>query len=275
MPGFRVHPSTVLTERLLRAARSSGLGCRLAAFRAARDPPPLAAAPGTKRLTPLQRAGTAALPGLISQLGRGRRGEEGREESRGKLFSGAPDVGRAARRELLLPRKLIIFNPGRRKEGGEGEGLREKRRGEEKRRGRRLGRGGQRRGVGREDGPLRREAAGGSGWGRLGLPPSPPSPALLGPAAALPPQSQLRAARSASPPRARLSGTWRTEGKTRQPRPCPPRALLPTDSTPTCPCPRPCREPWGGGQGVLPRASVGGILGEGGGTWGSLSPTSG
>lgn len=40
---------------------------------------------------------------------------------------GLPSVGRAAQQELLLPRKLIIFNPGRRKEGGEGEGLTEKR----------------------------------------------------------------------------------------------------------------------------------------------------
>lgn len=46
---------------------------------------------------------------------------------------GLPSVGRAAQQELLLPRKLIIFNPGRRKEGGEGEGLREKRRGWQKR----------------------------------------------------------------------------------------------------------------------------------------------
>lgn len=50
---------------------------------------------------------------------------------------GLPSVGRAAQQELRLPRKLIIFNPGRRKEGGEGEGLRKKRglqrRGEERR----------------------------------------------------------------------------------------------------------------------------------------------
>ena len=42
-------------------------------------------------------------------------------------------MGRAAQQELLLPRKLIIFNPGRRKERGEGEGLREKRRGWQRR----------------------------------------------------------------------------------------------------------------------------------------------
>ena len=46
---------------------------------------------------------------------------------------GLPSVGRAAQQELLLPRKLIIFNPGRRKERGEGEGLREKRRGWQRR----------------------------------------------------------------------------------------------------------------------------------------------
>lgn len=72
--------------------------------------------------------------GLISQLaGRGRR-REGLAWNRGKLFSGAPKCGGAAQREPLPPRNLIIFNPGRRKEGGQGEGLRkEERRGRERR----------------------------------------------------------------------------------------------------------------------------------------------
>lgn len=69
---------------------------------------------------------------LISQLeGRGHWGGEGLELRTAESYSqGLPSVGREAQQERLLPRKLIIFNPGRRKEGGEGEVLREKTRGE-------------------------------------------------------------------------------------------------------------------------------------------------
>lgn len=46
---------------------------------------------------------------------------------------GLPSVGRAAQRELPLPRKLIIFNPGRRKEGGPGRTQRKEERKKERR----------------------------------------------------------------------------------------------------------------------------------------------
>ena len=81
---------------------------------------------------------------------------------------GLPSVGRAAQQELLLPRKLIIFNPGRRKERGEGEGLREKRRGWQRRgedgeAGRARGRDGEQERGAREGRAGRGRAGGGSG----------------------------------------------------------------------------------------------------------------
>lgn len=83
---------------------------------------------------------------------------------------GLPSVGRASQQELQLPRKLIIFNLGRRKEGGEGEGLREMRR-EGRREEQRGGGGGRRKGeMGEEDGERggKRKESAGEGRGKPG-----------------------------------------------------------------------------------------------------------
>lgn len=64
-------------------------------------------------------------------------------------------MGRAAQRELPLPRKLIIFNPGRRKEGGPGRTQRKEERKKEKRGEKRWGSQEERKdseGQGREEG---------------------------------------------------------------------------------------------------------------------------
>lgn len=112
-------------------------------------------------------------PRLISQLVGRRWGGGGREEglelrTAESYSQGLPSVGRAAQQELLLPRKLIIFNPGRRKERGEGEGLREKRRGWQRRgedgEGGRAGKGK----VSRRLGPGKAELGGDRQGGRSG-----------------------------------------------------------------------------------------------------------
>lgn len=91
--------------------------------------------PGHEAVNALAASWQSRLPGLlVSRRGGGGVREGGVQWRAAESYSqGLPSVGRAAQRELPLPRKLIIFNPGRRKEGGPGRTQRKEERKKERR----------------------------------------------------------------------------------------------------------------------------------------------
>lgn len=222
--------------------RAYGLDAAPPASRAARDPDSFPGCAPAVRHPPSGHEAVKAFlaelalqprPGLlVSSRGGGRGGEEGLELRTAESYSqGLPSVGRAAQQGLLLPRKLIIFNPGRRKEGGEGEGLRKKRglqrRGEE-----RMGKGNGERGGER----MRAEERAVEGRGGEGL------------AGGNGREGKERQGQSSGEAswQGSLGGEWMWRGHCHPPRPLPaplqlfslpPRALRgsPAGATPGCP----------------------------------------